>query len=75
MVSHSCLLKRGLSGFLLEDDIDKVIAAADEDTQDYLWAIRDTMARVSEINRLCWDDVDFDARFIVLHTRKKKGGI
>ena len=57
-----------------QDDIDKVIAAADEDTQDYLWAIRDTMARVSEINRLCWDDVDFDARFIVLHTRKKKGG-
>ena len=34
------------------DDIDKVIAVADKDTQDYLLVIRETMARVSEINNL-----------------------
>jgi integrase len=55
-------------------DIDTVIAAADKETQDYLWAIRDTMARVSEINRLCWDDVNLQDRYVVLYTRKKKGG-
>ena len=56
------------------EDVDKVIALADEDTQDYLWTIRETLARVSEINRLTWDDVDFDHRYVVLYTRKKKGG-
>ena len=55
-------------------DIVKVIAAADPNTQDYLWAIRDTMARISEINRLTWDDVDLANRTVVLYTRKKRGG-
>ncbi len=55
-------------------DIDKIIAIADPDTQDYLWVIRDTLARVSEINRLTWDDVDLNNRTVVLYTRKKKGG-
>ena len=56
------------------EDIDRVIAAADTDTQDYLWTIRDTMARVSEVNRLTWDDVDLKARTVTLYTRKKRGG-
>ncbi|MBF0380577.1 MAG: site-specific integrase [Magnetococcales bacterium] len=56
------------------EDVDRVIAAADPDTQDYLWTIRETMARVSEINQLTWDDVDLNGRFIILYTRKKKGG-
>lgn len=55
-------------------DIDKVIMMADADTRDYLWAIRETMARVSEINRLTWDDVDLVSRQVTLYTRKKKGG-
>jgi integrase len=55
-------------------DIDKVIAVADSDTQDYLWVIRETMGRVSEINRLTWEDVDFQQRYVILYTRKKKGG-
>ena len=56
------------------EDIDKVIAIADPDTQDYLWTIRETMARVSEINSLLWEDVNLEARFVILYTRKKKGG-
>jgi integrase len=37
-------------------------------------AISDTMARVSEINRLKWDDVNLDEGYLVLYTRKKRGG-
>jgi integrase len=55
-------------------DIDKVIAVADSETQDYLWCIRETLARVSEINRLKWDDVDIENRLVTLYTWKKKGG-
>jgi len=58
------------------EDIDKVINIADPDSdkQDYLWTIRETMARVSEINRLEWDDVHFKERYVTLYTRKKEGG-
>ena len=58
------------------DDIDRVIACAAPDVQDYLWTIRDTMARVDEINRLTWDDVYFEGMtgYVVLYTRKKRGG-
>lgn len=56
------------------EDIDKVIACADQDTQDYLMTIRDTMARVGEVNRLTWDDIDLAKRHVVLYTRKKRGG-
>lgn len=57
-----------------QGDIDKVIAIADPDTQDYLWTIRETFGRMGEINRLRWDDVDLEHRFVVLYTRKKKNG-
>jgi len=56
------------------DDLDRVIEAADEKTRDYLWTLRDTMARVGEINALTWNDVDLENRYVVLYTRKKKGG-
>ena len=55
-------------------DIDNVISKADADTEDYLWVIRETMARVSEINRLTWDDINMEMQYVILYTRKKKGG-
>jgi len=56
-------------------EIDKLVAAVKtEDFADYLWAVRETLARVSEINRLTWDDVSFRDRHVVLYTRKKRGG-
>jgi integrase len=48
--------------------------AADPETQDYLWTLKETLGRMSEINRLTWTDVDFDGRFVILYTRKKLGG-
>lgn len=51
-------------------DIDKVINLANLDSQDYLWTIRETMARVSEINLLTWDEIDLEKRYVVLYTRK-----
>jgi len=55
-----------------KEDVLKVIMAADSETQDYLWTIKETMARVSEINRLTWNDVDLNGRYVVLYTRKKR---
>jgi integrase len=57
-----------------KEDVAKVLLAANMDVQDYLVAIMDTMGRMSEINRLTWGDVDFERRWLVLYTRKKKGG-
>ncbi len=56
------------------EDVARVILAADEETQDYLWTLRETMARISEVNRLTWDDLNLDQRYVVLYTRKKRGG-
>jgi integrase len=56
------------------EDVAKVLLAADPETQDYLVAIKETMARMGEINRLTWEDVDLDRKTVVLYTRKKKGG-
>ena len=57
-----------------KEDALKVISAADPDTQDYLWSMLLTAARMNEINSLTWDDVNFDDRYVTLWTRKKRGG-
>ena len=56
------------------EDIFTVIAAADPATQDYLWVIRETMARVGEVNQMTWEDVNLEDRSVILYTRKRKGG-
>ncbi|MCP4748754.1 MAG: site-specific integrase [Desulfobacteraceae bacterium] len=55
-------------------DIDLVIEHATPDVRDYLIAIRDTLARMSEINRLTWNDVSLTDMTVTLYTRKKRGG-
>jgi integrase len=57
-----------------KEDVLRVIMAAEPDTQDYLWTIALTMGRMSEINRLTWQDVNITGRYVVLYTRKKRGG-
>jgi len=57
-----------------KEDVLRVIAQADPNTQDYLWVIKETMGRCGEINRLTWSDVNLEERYVVLYTRKKKGG-
>lgn len=56
------------------EDIEKVISVAKPEVQEYLWTIRDTMGRMSEINRLTWNDVDLVEKTVTLYTRKKRGG-
>lgn len=56
------------------EDIERVMALAEGDMRDYLWIIRDTMARKTEIHNLTWDDVNFQERCVTLYTRKKRGG-
>ncbi|MEW5735644.1 MAG: tyrosine-type recombinase/integrase [Thermodesulfobacteriota bacterium] len=55
-----------------KEDVLKVISVADPDTQDYLWTLALTAARVGEVNALTWEDVDFERRLVTLWTRKRK---
>lgn len=55
-------------------DIKEVLLRANPEEQAFLTVIWQTAARVSEINHLAWEDVDFDQRTIRLWTRKSKGG-
>lgn len=57
-----------------KNDVLRVIMAAKQEEQDYLWTIALTMGRMGEINRLTWHDVNFKSRCVTLYTRKKKGG-
>jgi len=56
------------------EDLEKIFSYASSDIRDYLCTINDTMARVNEVNNLQWSDVDFNNRYVVLYTRKKKNG-
>ena len=57
-----------------KDDVLKIISVADPDTQQYLWTILLTGARVSEINKLKWDDISFEKNCLTLWTKKRKNG-
>lgn len=57
-----------------QEDVSKVIMVADPDTKDYLYCIKESMGRMSEINQLTWSDVSFKERYVVLYTRKKQNG-
>jgi len=57
-----------------QEDVLKVILVADFDTQEYLYTIKETLGRMSDINKLTWLDVDFKEQSVTLYTRKKRGG-
>ncbi len=55
-------------------DVSKVLLVAEQEDQDYLYVLRETLGRKNEIDKLKWSDVIFDDRCVILYTRKKKGG-
>jgi integrase len=56
-----------------KEDVFSVILAADRDTKDYLWTIMLTMGRMSEINRLTWQDINFKETICnLIHTEEKR---
>ena len=55
-------------------DVIAVLLASSGETQDYLWTIALTLARMSEVNRMVWDDVDFENGTVTLYTRKSRSG-
>lgn len=57
-----------------ESDFWKVVECATERDKRFLVACLHTAARKSELFHLKWTDVDFERRFILLGTRKRKGG-
>lgn len=57
-----------------KQDVLDVIAAGDEEQQDYLWTIALTLGRVGEINQLQWSHINLEHNHISLFTRKKADG-
>lgn len=57
------------------NDVLKVLSVADEDQKDLLMAYLLTGARKSEILTMVWDDIDFDNRTFLLHTKKSGTGL
>ena len=60
---------------VLQAGSDKWLMARYPDSPDYLETLRDTLGRMSEINRLKWDDVSLEQKYLVLYTRKIDGGL
>ena len=66
------------------EDVERIIVQARSDrwlmkrypdAPDYLETLRDTLGRMSEINRLKWNDVNLRERHLILYTRKIDGGL
>ena len=57
-----------------ESEFWKVANSAQERDRRFLIACLHTAARKSELFRLTWNDVDFERGFVLLGTRKRKGG-
>lgn len=59
-----------------ENDVAKLIAAADSKEEfPLLMCILHLAARIDEVLRLTWADVDFENRTVVRWTRKRRGGV
>jgi integrase len=56
-----------------QDDVLRLFMAAGE-LRTFFLALYSLAARVGEINRLRWEDINFERRMVTLWTRKGKGG-
>jgi integrase len=57
-----------------EEDIKKVIMAADPDDMDLIQVIYFTAGRISEVLNIKWEDINFEHNWVRLWTRKRRGG-
>lgn len=57
-----------------EEDITAVLLAANQEEMDLILTLYGTGARISEICRLTWEDINLSKNSITLWTRKRKGG-
>lgn len=56
------------------DDLAEVLRVADGWQRDFVLLLMHTAARISEIRKLRWEDVDFARGLITLWTSKRRGG-
>jgi integrase len=56
------------------EDIAAIKMAATQDDMDFIETLYHAVARKSEAIRLTWNDVNFEARWVRLWTRKRRGG-
>jgi len=56
------------------EQVGRMLMAARVDEKPFILTILYTFARSDEINRLTWDDVNFERKTVTLWTRKRKGG-
>lgn len=57
-----------------QKDVLKLITASNQEERAFILTILHTLARVDEILRLKWKDVNFTRRVVTLWSRKKRGG-
>lgn len=56
------------------EDIAKVFLVCNPDQREFLQCLYHLVARRAEIERLKWDDINFDQQTAQLYTRKRRGG-
>lgn len=54
------------------EDVEAILSVANENDRKYLIAFLHTAARMREINKAKWEDVNFNENYILLRTRKAK---
>jgi integrase len=57
-----------------EEEFVRIMLAANSEQRTLLIILKNTLARIDEILRLRWEDVNFEGRYVALWTRKRKGG-
>ena len=58
-----------------EQDIKTLLSNADEEERAFIICLLNLAARVDEVLRLTWSDIDFEKRTVTRWTKKRKGGM